>query len=606
MSENKLKSLETIFEMTKMINSSFEMPQILKVLVDAIASEIVQADLVGIFLREADGTYRGYTGNELPVDITQLVIDPQQDKFAADIISSKSSDYIPDTSQDDRTDPAKVELLKIKSIFGLPVIVDNEVFGLVFIHDFGKSMDLTEQQMEVIDAFVNMASIAIRNIQMFDQTQELLKRQQILLDVTNALSKSLSIHDVLTTCFNFIEKITNCGDIGIHLYNENDRKLTPYHLSTSSHFTEEEWKGKHKAGIQINIDNDLLFYEVITNKKAVAIDDVFADSRPNHEACRSFGIQSLILIPLVANGKVFGAVAIPSINKKTTYTENVIEFCQSICDATATALSNAIYAESLDTSVKERTAELQQANLKLEELVKELQYMNDLKNDFIASLSHELRTPITAVKGTIDILKRGILGELNRAQQDIIETANKGIKRLLTQVNELLDFAKLENGRFELTYEDSNFHEILDEAVRILAPLTDKKKQTIIVQNKAQVSMKLDKQRILQVLLNLLYNANKFTPDGGSLTINSFINNRNLQVEVQDTGIGIPVDKQKNIFMKFYQVNNQLNGTGLGLAISKQLVELHGGNLWFTSIEGKGSEFNFMLPLEVVNVYESH
>ncbi|MEB3100581.1 GAF domain-containing sensor histidine kinase [Ferviditalea candida] len=583
--------------MTKIINSRFEMPGILKVLVDAIADEIVQADLVGFFLKQPDGTYRGYTGNKLPVDITELVIDPAQDEFAKYIILNKASDYISDTSKDQRADPAKLELLKIKSILGLPVIVDDDVIGLVFVHDFGKPMDLTVEQREVTEAFVNMASVAIRNIQMFEQTQDLLNRQQLLLDLTNALSKSLSINDVLSTCFHYMKASTGCGDIGIHLYNEQERILTPYHLSSTSHFTEEEWKGIHKQGIQLHIDKDLLFHEVITTKKAVAIPDVFADPRPNHEACKSFGIQSMILIPLVANGKVFGAVAIPDIHKKKVYTDNEIDFIQSICDVTATALSNAIYAENLDLAVKQRTAELQQANLKLEELVKELRYLNDLKSDFIASLSHELRTPITAIKGTIDIFKRGILGELNAGQRDLIETSNTAVERLLDQVNELLDFAKLENGKFELMSELVNFKDIVDEAVRILTPLTEKKKQTIQVKSEVQRSLKLDKQRILQVLLNLLYNANKFTPEGGEIAIEIGEDHEKIQVEVRDTGIGIPTEKQKYIFQKFYQVNNQLRGTGLGLAISKQLIELHKGSIWFSSIEGKGSVFSFTLPI---------
>ena len=118
------------------------------------------------------------------------------------------------------------------------------------------------------------------------------------------------------------------------------------------------------------------------------------------------------LVPLVAKDRVLGVVAIPSIGAQKKYTSHEVQFCQSIADVTATSLSNAYYAENLDSSVKERTIELQQANFKLKELVRELQYLNDLKNDFISSLSHELRTPITAIKGSIDIMKKGILGEL--------------------------------------------------------------------------------------------------------------------------------------------------------------------------------------------------
>lgn len=593
----ELRSFEKLFQMAKIINSRFEISEILQVLVEAIASEITQADLVGFFLKQPDGTFRGYTGNKLPVDITQLIIDPGKDKFVMDIVNSRAMDYIPNTNNDLRADPEKIKLLKIQSLLGIPVTVEDDIYGLVFIHDFGKPMNLTEEQIEVTEAFVNMASVVIRNIQMFQKTKHLLERQKLLLDTTNALSKSLSTHEVLKTCFHFMQKASGAEDIGIHLYNEKERTLTPYHIS-SIHVAESEWRGKHANEINLNIDSDRLFYEVVTEQKAIAIPDVFSDPRPNYQACKTFGIQSLLLIPLVANGKVFGVVAIPSIQTTRSYTDYEIEFCQSISDMSAAALSNTIHAENLDNIVKQRTIELQQANFKLEGLVKELEFLNELKNDFIASLSHELRTPITAVKGSNDILHRCILGDLNAEQKDLLEISNKAISRLLNQVNELLDFAKLENGKFELSFSEVAFDEVLDSALRIVEPLLDKKKQKIIVKENLKISLPMDRQRIEQIILNLLSNANKFTPKNGTITVNSYLNEQALEVEVRDDGIGIPADKQKYIFTKFYQANNQMNGTGLGLAISKQLIELHGGRIWFESTEGQGSIFRFTLPLE--------
>ncbi|WP_248926430.1 GAF domain-containing sensor histidine kinase [Paenibacillus hamazuiensis] len=594
----RLKSFEKLFHMTKMINSRFEMSEILQVLVDAIAGEIAQADLVGFFLKGEDGIFHGLKGNKMPVDITQLFIDTASDPFVRDIIEQRTSIYIPDTSLDRRADSDKTHLLKIKSIFGVPVFVEDDIFGLVFVHDFGKPMNLTEEQMEVTEAFVNMASVAIRNIRMFEQKQHLLERQQLLLDATNALSKSLSVHEVLRMGFHYLQKAAGTQDVGIHMFNEKERILYPFHLS-GANVTEDEWKNKHKTeGINLSIDKDRLFFEVINGNRAIAIPDVYADPRPNHEACKTFDIYSLLLVPLVAKGKVFGVVIAPSIHEPKKFTESEIEICQSVADITATALSNALHAENLDNLVKERTVELQQVNFKLQELVKELQFLNELKNDFIASLSHELRTPITAVKGSVDILKRGILGELNAAQMDLIETSNKAIERLLNQVNELLDFAKLESGKFELAYSEVSFADIVNEAVAIVESLFGKKKQKLLVELQTELKVRVDRQRILQILLNLLANANKFTPAGGVIKINGYLKDSSIIVEVQDNGIGIPQEKQKHIFTKFYQANNQVNGTGLGLAISKQLIELHGGRIWFDSIEGQGTTFTFTLPKE--------
>jgi signal transduction histidine kinase len=594
---NELKTSNRLFEMTKLINSRFELKEICQVLVDAIADEIANADLVGFFIKREDGIFQGYTANELPVDITELIINPKEDLFVQDILTNRKMDYIPDTRKDSRPDPNKIELTKIESMLGLPVIVNNDIFALVFVHDYGKPMNLTYEQIETTSAFVNMTSVAISNIQMFEKTQMLLKREQLLLDATNALSKSLSLHDVLGTCFEYMKRITEIVDVGIHLYNEHEKSFKAYHIS-SLNFTDEEWKGKHMEGIRLNIEDDKLFNDIVTNKKAIAIEDVYADSRPNHDACKSFGIHSLMLIPMVAKGQVFGAVALPSIGKKRNYSASEMELCQSVADVTATALSNAIYAENLDNAVKERTAELQHANLKLEGLVQELEAADLMKNDFIASISHELRTPITAIKGTIDIFKKGILGSLNPAQLELIETSDKAVSRLLNQVNELLDFAKLENGNFELSKRHVKVDELVQEAFIIMEPLIDRKKQnlSIDIENKEEVLF-IDRQRILQVLLNLLSNSNKFTSDNGEISIKGYRTDESYVIEVHDNGFGIPKDKQDKIFMKFFQVNNQLNGTGLGLSISKQFIELHGGNLSFTSSEGRGSIFTFTLPI---------
>lgn len=593
-----------LFEMTRVINAidaSVDISEVLKALVDTIASEITSADLVGYFAKDEAGIYRGVVGNKLPVDIKTLLIDPTQETFVRDIITKRRLEYISDTSTAlDRLDPQKIELMHIQSILGMPVIIDDEVIGLVFVHDFGKPMSLSTNQIELTEAFVNMASVAIKNVRMFDQTQNLVRQQQLLLDAANAMSKSLSAHEVLSSCFHFMGEAIDSRDVAIHIYNEADQSFTPYHISEQSRYSEMDWKQRHKMGIRITREEDKLFDEIVRYQKPIAIYDVFNDDRPNHEACKIFGIQSMLLIPLVAKGTMFGDVAIISVGQQRCYTKDEIEFCQSIADVTATALSNALYAEDLDGLVRQRTAELQHANVKLEEYVQELRDLDILKSDFIASLSHELRTPITAIKGTIEILQRGILGAVNPEQLGLLKTSESATTRLLNQVNELLDFSKLESGSFKLNYTVENLNHVLNEALQIVKPLTDNKEQELTVHIETDTEVQIDKQRILQILINILSNAQKFTPEHGHITVRSFSGTNEFVIEISDTGMGIPSDKQRNIFSKFYQVNNVVSGTGLGLSIAKQLVEMHGGNISFHSEEGKGTTFTFTIPKEPI------
>lgn len=591
-------SMTRLFDMTRMINSDFNMDHILQVLVDAIGDEIAGADLVGYFHKEDGGTFRGYVGNKLPVDIKELVIDPQADQFVRDILQEAHSQYIADTNVDKRPDPSKVALLHIQSIYGIPVRVNSETIGLIFIHDFGKPMNLTSEQMDVIESFVNMASVAIKNVYMFDETQRLLKQQDMLLETTKAMAASLSTQDVLNACFHYVGEALGNGDVAIHIFDESDQTFRPYHIAESSRFSEVEWKNRHRAGIRISLEKDPLFRELVTYEQAISISDVYSDARPNHEACKIFDIRSMLLVPLKAKGRLFGAVAVVSVGQTRTYSRIESDLCQSIADITATALSNTLYAENLDAMVKERTSELLQANLTLENYVKELHHLDEMKGDFLSSLSHELRTPITAIKGAIEIFQRGYLGELSEPQLELMNTADVATRRLLNQVTELLDFSKITNGNFELTKSPEEIDSVVSEAVEIMRPLIDRKGQLLRMKLSVQKPIKVDRQRLLQVVLNLLSNANKFTPDKGEITIVSYADDSTVVVEVADTGIGIPVEKQKYIFTKFYQVDNVVNGTGLGLSIAQNLIELHGGRISFVSTPQTGTTFTVVLPVD--------
>ncbi len=234
-----------------------------------------------------------------------------------------------------------------------------------------------------------------------------------------------------------------------------------------------------------------------------------------------------------------------------------------------------------------------------------------MKENFVASVSHELRTPLAIVKQNISILLDNVAGELNEKQARLLDRAGRSIERLNRMVNNVLDFSKLKSGRIELCIEDVNPSEIVDEIVETYRDWAGERGIHLSAKHENEYPLvSLDRDRIVQVLVNLVGNAIKFTEKGGDVKIATGLKRSGgggkgtMSVSVEDTGPGIPEDEIDRIFEEFHQVNREshssgMKGTGLGLPISRKIVELHGGKMHVRSEVGKGSIFSFTIPVRI-------
>jgi len=229
----------------------------------------------------------------------------------------------------------------------------------------------------------------------------------------------------------------------------------------------------------------------------------------------------------------------------------------------------------------------------------EAERASKFKDRFLSTMSHELRTPLNAVLGFSDLLADQRAGELNERQRRYVSHINTGGKHLLKLIGDILDLSKIEAGRMELSCEDLRVAGIFGEVVSALRPLAGKKRQTLSSQVEGGLAVHADATRFKQVLMNLVGNAIKFTPEGGRIEIAAKQTDRDVQVSVRDNGPGIPKEEQKRIFDAFYRLRKSgegAEGTGLGLAITQSLVNLQGGSLGLESETGQGSCFHFTLP----------
>jgi signal transduction histidine kinase len=249
-------------------------------------------------------------------------------------------------------------------------------------------------------------------------------------------------------------------------------------------------------------------------------------------------------------------------------------------------------------------ANVNRMNDELQRLYKELEMASKHKSEFLANMSHELRTPLNAIIGFSQVLRERISGEINAKQEEYLDDIITSANHLLALINDVLDLSKVEAGQVELQVAPFSLQDALERGVSMVREqATTEGVQVTLHKNGALDVVTGDERRIRQVIFNLLSNAVKFTPTGGQVDVSAKRVNGEMRVSVADSGLGIAADDLERIFEEFQQTEagaRQREGTGLGLALSKRFVEMHGGRIWCESEVGKGSTFEFTLPLRPI------
>ena len=289
-----------------------------------------------------------------------------------------------------------------------------------------------------------------------------------------------------------------------------------------------------------------------------------------------------IIIPIRRETAVIGLLHLES----TSDSQVDIEFLTRLTDHAAIAISNAqLYGE------------VQRANL--------------AKSDFVSFVAHELKNPMTSIKGYTELLAGGAVGTVNEMQNNFLNTIKSNVERMSTLVSDLNDNSKIEAGRLRLDYKATDVAALVDEVIRSIKRQVEDKKQILeVVSPENLPPMWSDRIRVSQVLTNLVSNAYKYTPEGGLIQVGAeeTANEWNpegaarvIHLWVKDSGIGLSPDDQQRVFQKFFRSDDpkarEVPGTGLGLNITKSLVEMQGGRIWFESEFRKGTAFHFTIPV---------
>jgi len=310
-------------------------------------------------------------------------------------------------------------------------------------------------------------------------------------------------------------------------------------------------------------------------------------------------------IPMLWEDKVIGILGFALVQKKRVWSEDMVSllkimatmFANVIARKQASQMLQQAY-DDLEQRVLARTAELSTANA-------ELDRASRLKDEFLANMSHELRTPLNGILGMTEVLDEGVYGDLNKKQRKSIKIINESGRHLLALINDVLDVAKIEAGKLTLDINSVDLDDVCKASLRLIKQLALKKQLKVTVSNAMQpLIIQADERRLKQILVNLLTNAVKFTPNNGQIGLEVVADETMGMVDftVWDTGIGISAEDLALLFQPFTQVDNQMTrkqeGTGLGLMMVQRLAEMHGGGVFVESQLGQGSRFTVSLPWE--------
>ncbi|HOT90481.1 MAG TPA: GAF domain-containing sensor histidine kinase [Anaerolineae bacterium] len=441
------------------------------------------------------------------------------------------------------TESESVIAYGLRSILCVPLIHNDEVLGAIYLDNRARTGVFTAEDMATLSAFAENAAVALYNALTHQKTDQTLAEKIRELTILQEMTRDLNAS---------------------LLFNRVMERGTAWAIAASG----------AEAGVLGLVAEDGIRW--ITKLSNITPD--------NWLATRCIGTHEpyledhCLVLPLLRENRPIGVLYL--VTEERTFKKSKLEFITRVADNVAIAVDNARLYEAL-----------RQANL--------------TRAEFISTLAHELRTPITCIWGYVEMLGGGMLGTLTPQQQEFVETIGESVQRMETFVNNIVDISQIEAGRMRLTPRETNLRAAIDEVLKTVAKKMARKQQSCTVELwEGLPAAYADPDRLRQILNVLIQNAIKYTPAHGVITIKAWLSADEpdfIRCAVSDTGIGISPENQARMFTKFFRITDpatdETNGSGLGLAIAKNLVEMHDGRIWLESVPGKGSTFYFTVPI---------
>jgi signal transduction histidine kinase/DNA-binding response OmpR family regulator len=465
---------------------------------------------------------------------------------------------------------------------------DDKSWATLRVVDETASHAWAQEEQMLVKQVADQLSLALENARLFQETkkaEETLKRQNEYLaaaaEIGRLVTSTLDLNTIFSRTVNLVRERFGYYHAAIFVVEESGFNIV---LREATGRAGAEMKARQHS-LPVN-DNSIVGKVALRGEPVISNDT--ADDPAHQPNPLLPETRSEAAIPLRVGSRIIGALDIQS-TSTDAFSPDAQSVLQILADQVAIAIDNA------------RSYELSQ------QAVKEMREIDRVKTQFLANMSHELRTPLNSIIGFSRVILKGIDGPITDLQQQDLNAIYSSGQHLLGLINDVLDIAKIEAGKMELSFDDINVSDIVTSVMSTATGLVKDKPIRLLRQIDADLPIvRADPIRLRQVLLNLLSNAAKFT-DEGEIVVHASVQTGpgslpEILVSVADTGPGISQEDQTKLFQPFSQVDDsptrKTGGTGLGLSISQQLIHLHGGRIGVHSEPGKGSTFYFTLPIQ--------
>ena len=512
---------------------------------------------------------------------------PTRALYSGRAILERAVVHIPDVDVDDPEyqHHAVTHAIGWRSGLWVPMLREGAPIGVIMVAR-AVAGPFSDNEVELLKTFADQAVIAVENVRLFKELQartgeltQSVEKLTALGEVSRAVSSTLDVETVLNTIVSRASQLA--GGAGCAIY-EYDEAAEQFELRATHNFDSGFAEALRAAPLR---KGEGLMGRAAETGEPIQVPDI---SQPGayqssvRDTLIRFGYRAILSVPLLREEQIIGSLTLTR-KAPGEYPPEVIEVLKTFATQSALAIQNArLFREIADKSAQ-------------------LEVASQHKSEFLANMSHELRTPLNAIIGFSEVLVDRMFGELNEKQDEYLKDIYASGQHLLSLINDILDLSKIEAGRMELEATDFDLPSAIDNALILVRERATRRGITLGHSVDERLGpIRGDERKVKQVLLNLLSNALKFTPEGGRIDVGAGVHDGVAEIAVTDTGVGIAPEDQEAVFEEFRQVgaaDKKVEGTGLGLALSRKFIELHGGRIWVKSQVGQGSTFTFTLPV---------
>jgi signal transduction histidine kinase len=549
-----------LYEVSRVIGSSLDLEEVLNSVMDAIIA-LTEAERGFLMLLNDDGQL----AVQIARNFDQETLSSSDIAFSRTITKQVFETGEPVITTNASEDPryagqASIVAHQLRSVMAAPLRVRGTYIGVVYVDNRVRTALFQKADLELLEAFAGQAAVAIENARLFEETDQKLTQRleelQTLQWIDRQLNETLDVSKAMDLTVDWALRMCRAQSASLAMLNPTRDRLV-----VMSHAGEEE--GLQGQNQTIDLAHPLIRRVFETNQAALQLSP---EGTPEPE--------SLFCVPIRRENRIVGVIVVYA-RRENAFNEDAQALVARMADRAAIAIENG-------------------------RLYDELKRANQAKSEFVGTVAHELKVPMTGISGYADLLLQ--FGNLDQRSQDFAMRIKGNVNRMQTLVEDLSDISRIESGNLRVEITDVNLREVIDEAkASTIAQIEERQHRLIEEVSDNLPTVRADPARTTQILVNILSNAYKYTPNGGTIVIRTSQQNGHILVSIKDTGVGMSPEELEKLGTKFWRSGNdhvlKQRGTGLGFSITRHLIDLMHCTLNIESEVGKGSTVTVGIPI---------